>query len=152
MGVGHSGGVGVGHSGGGGGGGDGRSLVHGLSEAQWRELQKHFHLSPQQGLIVKLLLTQPWYECDHIDIAKLLNTGKSGIDTQVEIIFKRIGIHSRMHLAQVVDYEVVRRGWVKIPPRRMSLALSGGFRYALPTVLAHFGLDDASRWMVIYGW
>ena len=90
-----------------------RSLVHGLSEAQWRELQKHFHLSPQQGLIVKLLLTQPWYECDHIDIAKLLNTGKSGIDTQVEIIFKRIGIHSRMHLAQVVDYEVVMRGWVK---------------------------------------
>jgi len=49
-----------------------------------------------------------------LDIAKLLNTGKSGIDTQVDIIFKRVGVHSRMHLSQAVDYEVVRRGWVKV--------------------------------------
>jgi len=60
-----------------------------------------------------LLLTQPWYENNHIDIAKVLNTGKSGIDTQVEIILQRVGVHSRMHLSQAVDHEVVRRGWVK---------------------------------------
>jgi hypothetical protein len=64
---------------------------------------------------VKLLLTQSCYECDHIDIAKLLGVKKSSIDTQVETIFKRMDIHSRMHLSQVVDYEVVIRGWVKMP-------------------------------------
>jgi len=78
-------------------------------------LQRRLQLSPQQILIVRLLLTQPWYENNHIDIAKVLNTGKSGIDTQVEIIFQRIGVHSRMELSQVVDWEIaLMRGWVKV--------------------------------------
>jgi len=42
-----------------------------------------------------------------------MKTGKSGIDTQVERIFEKVGVHSLMHLSQAVDYEVVRRGWVK---------------------------------------
>jgi len=36
------------------------SLVRDLTTAQWLELQNHFKLSPQQGVIVRLLLTQPW--------------------------------------------------------------------------------------------
>jgi DNA-binding CsgD family transcriptional regulator len=76
-------------------------------------------LSPQQRLIAKLMLTLPPQHNSNRDIAEALSASRgpggagrhikvSTVDTQVERLFERAGVHSRMELVIRVWHRTVR--------------------------------------------
>ena len=119
------------------------TLASGLSLGEWVLLARGLQISPQQGHIVRLMMTLPG-EDDGNTNAKvalamsrerqarfgpvgIVCAGGSGkikkgtgpvavkaVDTQVERIYEKLGIHSRIELAQRVDFGIAAmRGWIR---------------------------------------
>ncbi len=97
-------------------------LPHTITDKEWAVILPALgqpKLSPQQGLIVKLMLTLPHESNTNAGIALALGCKESCVKTQIERIFEKlraVGVQSRMHLSQRVDTELcILRGWMNGP-------------------------------------